>query len=287
MNNIVYHLDDWLTTDEFPFFSKIVSTADNVLHDHTFFEIFYMLEGDIPHELNGKTSLLHQGDLLFLRPGEIHSFLRKKGVNCRHRDIILRKEFFKTICDFLNIDLYESFVNDKTCKMFSLTKEKISEYEKNFFRITQESAFKNNYGIALALAKAQCTELISMLLPLATKTEEKDADWLTMLINHLSDPACFSKNWEEILSPFFFSREHICRVFKKKTGKTLTEFLNDQRMILAIDRLTYSQDTILSICMELGFSSVAHFNTLFKEKYGIPPSEFRKRTRTPSISPKN
>lgn len=279
MKTPVCHLDNWLTTAEFPFFSKITSVADDVLHDHTFFEIFYMLEGDIPHKLNGETQLLRQGDLLFLLPSDKHIFLREENNRCRHRDIILRKEFFKAICDFLNADLYEAFVSGKTRKKFSLSEEKISEYEKSFLKITKESVLKNNSEIALSLAKVQCAKLIGMLLPCGESGEQSEADWLTSLIDRLSDPAYVSRSWEEILSPFFYSREHICRVFKAKTGKTPTEYLNEQRMILAIDRLTYSQDTVLSVCMSLGFSSVAYFNSLFKKKYGVSPGEFRKQIR--------
>ena len=282
MKTPVCHLDNWLTTAEFPFFSKITSVADDVLHDHAFFEIFYMLDGDISHKLNGEIQLLHRGDLLFLRPSDKHIFLREENNRCRHRDVILRKEFFKAICDFLNADLYESFVSGKTHKKFSLSEEKISEYEKNFLKITKESVLKNNSGITLSLAKAQCTELIAMLLKNDTG-EKTDSDWLTSLIDRLSDPAYVSRSWDEILSPFFYSREHICRVFKAKTGKTPTEYLNEQRMIVALDRLTYSQDTILSVCMSLGFSSVAYFNSLFKKKYGISPGDFRKKIRQPSV----
>lgn len=279
MKTPVCHLDNWLTTAEFPFFSKITSVADDVLHDHTFFEIFYMLEGDISHKLNGEIQLLRQGDLLFLLPSDKHIFLREENNRCRHRDIILLKEFFKSICDFLNADLYESFVSGKTRKKFSLTEEKISEYEKNFLKITKESVLKNNSDIALSLAKVQCAELIGMLLPCNENSEKSEADWLTSLIDRLSDPSYISRSWEEILSSFFYSREHICRVFKAKTGKTPTEYLNEQRMILAIDRLTYTQDTVLSVCMSLGFSSVAYFNALFKKKYGMSPGEFRKKVR--------
>lgn len=280
MKTPLCHLNDWLTTPEFPFYSKLTSSADDVLHDHTFFEIFYMLDGDIYHELNGEIQLLHQGDLLFLLPEDRHIFLRDEKNHCRHRDVILRKEFFKSICDFLNADLYKAFVSSETRKKFSLSEEKIAEFEKGFLNVTKASALKNNANIALSFAKVQCAELLGMLLPNGGNDEKEEPDWLTSLINRLSDPAYVSRSWEEILSPFFYSREHICRVFKAKTGKTPTEYLNEQRMILAIGRLTHSQDTILSVCMSLGFSSVAYFNALFKNKYGLSPSAFRKKIQS-------
>lgn len=67
--------------------------------------------------------------------------------------------------------------------------------------------------------------------------------------------------------------------FKNKTGKTLTEYLNDRRMFIAADKLAYSKDSVLSVCMELGYSSVAYFNNLFRQKYGCTPTAFRNKIR--------
>lgn len=277
MKNTLYHLDDWLTTQDFPFFSKITERDDDVLHDHTFFEIFYLLDGSICHELNGEIQSLRVGDMLFLHPSDKHIFLREEKQHCSHRDIIMRKEFFKSMCDFISDDLYDRFVSEKTQKLFNIDNGKIRELEETFTAISDMSALKNNKSIALSIAKATCTGLIGMLLN--TKIENGEPDWFNSLLRRLSDPAVMFQGWDIILSPFFFSREHICRVFKAKTGKTLTEYLNDQRLILAANRLAYSDDTVLSVCMNHGFSSVAYFNSLFKKKYGVSPRDFRKQLR--------
>lgn len=277
MKNTLYHLDDWLTSPDFPFFSKITEREDNVLHDHTFFEIFYLLDGSICHELNGEIQSLRAGDMLFLQPSDRHIFLREDKQHCSHRDIVMRKEFFKSMCDFLSDDLYERFVSGKTQKMFTADNGKMRELEETFNAISGMSALKNNKSVALSMAKATCTGLIGMLLN--TKSDDGEPDWFDSLLKRLSDPSVMSQGWDNILSPFFFSREHICRVFKAKTGKTLTEYLNEQRLIQAANRLAYSDDTVLSVCMNLGFSSVAYFNSLFKKKYGVSPRDFRKQLR--------
>ena len=129
MSNIPYHLDDWLTTPEMPFYSKLTNGGDDVLHDHTFFEIFYILEGNISHELNGALMQLRAGDIVFLRPEDRHIFLREKDNTCRHRDVIMRVGFFKDVCDFISPELYENFLNGKTQIKFSLSESKIYELE--------------------------------------------------------------------------------------------------------------------------------------------------------------
>lgn len=279
MTNIPYHLDDWLTTPNMPFYSKLTSGGDDILHDHTFFEIFYILEGNIAHELNGTLTQLRAGDILFLRPKDQHIFLREKNNACRHRDVIIRVSFFKDVCNFISPDLYDNFINGNTQVKFSLSESKIHELEENFIKIDGMLALKKNLSGALSLARVYCSYLLGMLLFGIDDAENDNPDWLNQLLSRLNNPAIISQSRESILSPFFYSREHICRVFKAKTGKTLTEYLNDRRMFIAADKLAYSKDSVLSVCMGLGYSSIAHFNNLFKQKYGCTPTAFRNKIR--------
>lgn len=65
------------------------------------------------------------------------------------------------------------------------------------------------------------------------------------------------------------------RQFRHTTGRTPTKYLNDLRLGSSRRLLLDRQKKILDICFESGFSSVSHFNKLFKTRYNISPSEFR------------
>ena len=54
---------------------------------------------------------------------------------------------------------------------------------------------------------------------------------------------------------------------------------NDARLGYACTRLVNSSDTILDICLDSGFDSQRTFNRVFKERYRITPSEYRKLKR--------
>ena len=102
------HLHDWLTTEQIPFASKLTNTLDHYVHDHDFFEIFYLIDGSISHCLNGVENTLNAGDVLFLNPEDVHSFLREEGNTCTHRDIVIRKELFVDVCNYVS----PSFFNE-------------------------------------------------------------------------------------------------------------------------------------------------------------------------------
>ena len=61
---------------------------------------------------------------------------------------------------------------------------------------------------------------------------------------------------------------------------TLTDYLNLNRLDHAADQLAYTKKSILEISMECGVSSLSYFNEIFKQRYGVTPSRFRKRLFT-------
>ncbi|MGF7229806.1 AraC family transcriptional regulator [Arachidicoccus sp.] len=67
-----------------------------------------------------------------------------------------------------------------------------------------------------------------------------------------------------------------CHFFKKKTRKTLTEFLNELRIGHACKLLQDQELTIVDICFQSGYQNMSHFNNSFKRITKQTPTEFRK-----------
>ena len=69
---------------------------------------------------------------------------------------------------------------------------------------------------------------------------------------------------------------HALRLFKAETGKTPHEYLSELRMTQARNLLLNTDESVARIASECGFQSASHFQTLFKQKFGITPGRFRK-----------
>jgi AraC-like DNA-binding protein len=70
-----------------------------------------------------------------------------------------------------------------------------------------------------------------------------------------------------------------CRYFKKATGSTFIEFLNQYR-ISQSKRMLLTGKNVTETCFECGFESLSYFNRTFKKVTGENPSEFKKRLHT-------
>lgn len=73
------------------------------------------------------------------------------------------------------------------------------------------------------------------------------------------------------------SNSAFCRFFKRVTGKTFSDYVNDIRIGHACSLLTESDKTIAGIAFESGFESLTYFNRVFIKKKQITPREFRNR----------
>ena len=69
-----------------------------------------------------------------------------------------------------------------------------------------------------------------------------------------------------------------CRFFKKNTGKTFVEFLNDYRITHACKLLAETDHSISDISFECGFNNFSHFNTCFKKTTSMSPSLITENT---------
>lgn len=72
------------------------------------------------------------------------------------------------------------------------------------------------------------------------------------------------------MSPVAFSR-----FFRKRTSRTLSDYIIDIRLGFAARMLVDTTKNVSEVCYECGFNNLSNFNRTFKSKRGCTPKEFR------------
>ena len=275
-----YILNDWMTAPETPLYTKLIDDAqDKVYHSHQFYEIFYILEGTVEHRLNDTVETLKPGDVFFLNLRDAHIFLREEGNRCKHRDIVLRREFFEDTLDFLGAQLSADYRSDRLPKHIALPLSAIEDYEQRLRQLTLPAGAPSAYR--LTGIRTLTVSLLEQLLHTETELNRpRYPAWLEDLLTRLNDPAVMKAGLCDTLAAYHFDRAYMCRCFKQHLGCTMTEYVNDRRLEQEALRLQYADGSILSVSEEVGFSSVSYFNTIFKKKYGVSPKQFRRKQKT-------
>ena len=65
-----------------------------------------------------------------------------------------------------------------------------------------------------------------------------------------------------------------CRFFKEKTGKSLSEYVNDMRIGYACRLLIEGSLSVSQISFESGFNNLSNFNRTFKKNTGFTPTRY-------------
>ena len=79
----------------------------------------------------------------------------------------------------------------------------------------------------------------------------------------------------EVASRFFYTREHLSRLFRRYLNITITEYLAYRRISYSC-QLMKSDATLADICYQSGFNSLSTFIRTFKQVTGVTPSCYRK-----------
>lgn len=81
------------------------------------------------------------------------------------------------------------------------------------------------------------------------------------------------------------SEFHFCRMFRRATGLSPHQFIQNKRMEVAKDLLANSDIRICLIPPLIGLRTQAHFTCVFKKHCGETPAAYRRRRRGSFASP--
>jgi AraC-like DNA-binding protein/ligand-binding sensor protein len=93
--------------------------------------------------------------------------------------------------------------------------------------------------------------------------------------SHVEEPLTLAR----IVQHVNISRFYFCKLFKKATGMTLTEYIARVRVEKAKSLLVDPSLRISEGVYASGFGSIPRFNSVFKRHVGMPPTEYRATLR--------
>lgn len=78
-----------------------------------------------------------------------------------------------------------------------------------------------------------------------------------------------------------YSVWHMQGIFRATTGMAIGRYIRERKLTEAVYRLRNSEDRIIDIAMDYGFSSQSQFTTLFKKYFSITPQACRNEPTVP------
>lgn len=238
------------------------------MHCHVdFYEFCFVTSGSYENIYCDNKTICDIGTLLFLAPGESHSFLPVKP-NSAHYSFIIRRDyfekFFKIHFPTYEKDLPINFVQ-KTSSVQLIYLSHIAS--KLSFSIAQQK--HSLMELFLYNIIYTCLDTIPDIIASQTKVYAID------LFNQLNNFNMLDENISDLYKKYPLSKNSLIADFKELTGYTIVHYRNIKRMEYAAHLLEEADYSITDIVSILNLSSLGYFSKRFKEQYGMTPKKYQ------------
>lgn len=247
-------------------------------HYHPEIELVYVKSGSAKRHIGNHISEYKNGDLILLGPNLPHYGFTERLMGRRSEIVVqmksdfLGQEFFsipemKEIQILLRKAAAGIIFHDKTKQEVGGLLESLSESD----------PFTKLMGIITVFRKLALSgdfELLNTNNPTLV-LRKQDNDKIDRIYNYVKDHFKDDIRLEDISKLVAMEIPSFCRYFKRVTGKTFTEFVNEFRVTHACKLISETDMSIAAICFESGFNNSSHFNRLFKNTTGKTPLEYR------------
>jgi len=105
---------------------------------------------------------------------------------------------------------------------------------------------------------------------------EPDPKGLRHVIDRIRANPALEYNAEDLAAETGYSASQFFRIFRATTGCTPYQYILRWRMKRAVELMRKPSFALLDIALECGFVNEAHFSRTFRQRFGLPPGQFRR-----------
>ncbi|KAA9349087.1 helix-turn-helix domain-containing protein [Larkinella humicola] len=268
--------------EPFEIVCKTLDECPKSEHQHSFFELIYILSGTGRQCINQNQFAYRAGHLFLITPEDCHSFEIETTTQfffLRFNDIYIQSGALPTG----SIQRLEYILQNANHQPGCILK---NQPDKGLVQPLIE-AIVREYENRDLYNKELIQQLVNTLIVVVARniarympeqvsenTDEKALDILAYIQNTIYEPDKIRA--EAVSQHFGISETYLGRYFKKHTAETMQQYITRYRLKLIEARLKHSSMRMTEIARELGFTDESHLNKFFRKQKGCSPTAFRK-----------
>lgn len=250
---------------------KTKTVAEEDWHFHPELEFIFVIEGQIRLEMQGRNDLLKKHDVVLINAGTQHAIhVQEKAIVC------VVNYSWQLLSTMLGGE--ESVF---ACNSAAEHKRSYLKLQAIFQQLVYHAVSRKHKTncIEQSLLYRLLDELVEYYLQ-GTRLHDSQEDLrLHKILRYVG------ANFQSNISPsaladeMFVSTSTLSRFFRKKTGIYFADYVNQVRLDYAAQELGRTDKNVTQIAVDSGFSNLSAFNRVFREIYGMTPSDYRKKSR--------
>ena len=254
-------------------------------HYHPELEITYVMKGRGTRMVGDNVQVFGDNDFVFMGSNLPHTWISDDDYNQSEQLMeVAVLQFHPQLlsANLLGLPELKSIRSllknaDRGVRIDPAYSQKVAPY---LFQLIEKTGFERFtifFELLNLLGNCDEYELLastSYTAPLNDKTEERILRVCRFIHEHFTEPLSL----EQVAKIAHMNASAFCRFFKKNTGQSIFEYINDLRINKACNLLLAKKNLNISdIAYQAGFNSQTLFNRVFLRKRSMTPSEFRKR----------
>nr|WP_199081128.1 AraC family transcriptional regulator [Pedobacter sp. ASV19] len=265
---------------------KELNECPKKAHEHTFFELVYIISGTGQQCINKNKFSYHKGHMFLITPDDCHSFDIEETTQflfIRFNNIYIRNNVLPQD----NIQKLEFILQHANHQPGCILKNQVDKtlVEPMVNAIIREYVNRDLYNKELIRQLVNTLIVvvarnIAKFLPekINEQSEEKALDILEYIQRNIYTPEKLTA--EHLGASFGISESYLGRYFKKHANETLQDYVTQYKLKLIENRLLHSEFRIGEIAREFNFTDESHLNRIFKKYKGSSPSAYRKARKS-------
>lgn len=266
------------------------------LHQHNYYQFWYVERGSCTHTIEGKEHTMYAGDAFILPPDLTHmtTLADDTRIYCCEfslSEVLSGAEnaYFKKLSEITQGVSFEIlFANELygAREKFSFTLETQKRIEGVFERLLEE--YEEEKLLFEDFLQLLVMELLLLFIreyarnPRHTSEHNSYDTYRGIIkeaVHYIDQNYDKALTLDEMCRRFALSKTYFCYLFKLDTHKTFIEYLQERRIENAVQLLIGSSQSVTDISQTVGFQDPSHFSRTFKKLKGMSPSDYRKYRR--------
>lgn len=254
----------------------------------------YIVSGSATFQLNGVDYDLEADDVFYIPQGSSFSCVAKEELVFLSIRFVgsIQSEGVDMLTELWHIPIKHSFADYPEMKALfevvytsALSRHNFKMLEirgcLNLIFALLARTVKENYSRDNSLEedRKQMEELsdVKVIQRRVPKANEKKNDpRISAVLDYIIMHPAENLSYDKLCAIADVSESTLRRLFKAKTGKTISEFVKELRMANAARRLLVTNEPITTISYALCYETPSYFSKCFREVFGMSPQEYRK-----------
>ena len=241
-------------------------------HFHSEWELLCPLDNDLTVCIGAQQHLLHPGDMILIEPRELHEY-RCSSAPCIFLCLQVSDDLYPSLRGMHPENLFprEYFTEES----YALLKTRLLDVTRAYIEQSPQYELYCIGMTGLILHSLMTHMPVRRMTPEEITQRDRKNDRLTRLIQYVD------RNFDgKILLRDFARQEglslnYLSGFIRQTLNQSFQEYVATVRFNYACERMVKTDDKLLTICMDAGFSDYRYFSEAFQKRTGKTPDEYR------------